>query len=691
MLPNDAAFSLVETESIVEFDGIEYIIRQVNETNAGDMTVKRVEAIERFFVDMIDSPQPAVHNGSITFQNALNFVFEHTDYTFNIVDQFTAERFENFGRENALALFKTVLDRYGAEFTVSGNTVTLRERIGSHGDFQLRYGMNIRTIDKQDDTHNFATAIEGYGGEPDDDGNYPVHETYISPHADQFEKLRWADPVVDERLSTVAGMQARLQRVLVDEPQLSMTVDFADLRAAGYTPLVPTPGDWGYIVYEPMGDFMTEARIVKIVEEFDANLTPVRTQVEVSNIRRKLTDTMTDFSRTSKAVNQLLSGQKSLPFRALDEAVRLATKALQSAQTELEFNNGIIAIDQTNANNVVLFNSAGVGISTDGGQEFRTAMTAHGIVADVITTGTLRAITVDGVEIYGSEIYGGTITQQSGGTELTMNNGRLTSYVDGDQTMIFGRYDLEFFNQQNSPIGKLTPLFNVGDPSIRGLGLEIEQDFFTVGIRQGEDNLVRPTFRSSAVESTTFVAGPYTRNNTSSDIATLSLFANTYLRGTDSPTSSVDQPAIVMTQGIAENNMRQYFGGWNNRTNAVWEVRYRNSSNSSNIRLRATNNGVEVFGDFENSSSREYKTDIRPHEGSGLSAINSLTIVDYLMSDDVEACVIDKIKTGVISEDSPAIASDDGMKVNYPRWMSKLTLAVQELSQKVDNLEGAAE
>ncbi|WP_245850052.1 phage tail spike protein [Shouchella clausii] len=396
-LPNDVAYPLIETESTVLFDGVEYVIRQANETNSGNRTVKKVEAVERFFVDMLDAPQPRLHTGSMTFNAALNFVFEYTDYTFNVVDPFTAERFENFGRTNALALFRTVLERYGAEFTVNSKTVTLYKERGAKTDFQLRYGMNVKAIDKQVETHDLATAIEGYGGEPDDDGNYPVHETYISPNADLYPTLRWAEPVVDERFTTVSGMRAHLKSVLIDEPQMSMTVDFADLRAAGYTPLVPNEGDWGYIVYEPM-NFTAEARIVKITEQFDALLRPQSTTVEVSNIRQRLSDTLTRFSQTTKSVNQLLSGQKKLPFNVLDDAVKIATRALQSAQTELKFENGIIAIDKTNANNLVLFNSAGIGISDDGGATFKTAMTGHGIVADVITAGQLNA---NNVTVYG--------------------------------------------------------------------------------------------------------------------------------------------------------------------------------------------------------------------------------------------------------------------------------------------------
>src|SRR5699024_11016378 len=55
-----------------------------------------------------------------------------------------------------------------------------------------------------------------------------------------------------------------------------------------------------------------------------------------------------------------------------------------------------------------------IGFSKDGGNTYGTAMSAElGIVADYITTGTLRAIIVDGVEIYGSLFYSESTTNSN--------------------------------------------------------------------------------------------------------------------------------------------------------------------------------------------------------------------------------------------------------------------------------------
>src|SRR5699024_8116369 len=81
-------------------------------------------------------------------------------------------------------------------------------------------------------------------------------------------------------------------------------------------------------------------------------------------------------SSAVKDFNNIMTGRKKLPYSILDDAVKNATKALRDAQTELKFSdNGILAIDKKDPNKVVLFNSAGIGVSTNGGAEFRTAMT----------------------------------------------------------------------------------------------------------------------------------------------------------------------------------------------------------------------------------------------------------------------------------------------------------------------------
>lgn len=380
---NSHSYDLVAEESIVEYGGDRYRIKQAEERALGNRSVKRVAAQHVFF-DLIDEYKYDVTSGSKTLGNALDWTLAGTDYTYTIIGSFASEEFENFGDDNVLALLQTIISRYGVEFTIDGTHLTFRAKIGVTTDMQLRYRHNLKTLAKHADTSKLSTFIRGYGK----DG---LTAEYTSPHVDTWG-LKHAKPVRDERYTSEASLLERLQNELVDEPEISFTAEYAELKKAGFTYEQFGLGDEIYVIYEPMGiDIM--ARIVEY-EEYPEQ--PDATKITLANFRTNASDILADFGRVSKQVDRLFNGQERLPYNALNEAVQRATEALQSAQTELEFENGIIARSKINPNHIVLFNSAGVGVSVDGGQTFRTAMTAEGIVADLITTGTMLADRIQG-------------------------------------------------------------------------------------------------------------------------------------------------------------------------------------------------------------------------------------------------------------------------------------------------------
>ncbi|NYE07274.1 phage minor structural protein [Bacillus niacini] len=382
---NAHSYPMVSEESVIDFDGEPYRIKQIAEKSRGTTFIKEVIAVHTFF-DLIDDHVYALHSGSMTFASAVQFVLGDTEYTWSIVDQFYAQDFENFGDENRLALFQTLLERYGAEFTLNGTHITFRQRIGNATDFQFRYNYNVKTITRDIKTSNLSTYIKGFG-KKNEDGTYAVEAEYTSPNAAVFG-IRHAKPVRDERYTTVEGLNTRLQAELIDEPEVSITIDFADLRRAGFPYDVPSEGDDVFLIYEPIG-IDIETRLVDIDEEFaEDSLLPIRTTVTLGNIRDSVVDR---WASVEKQVSDIIGSDGKVKYNVLDAAVKRATEALQSAQTELEFDNGIIARDKNNPNFLVLFNAAGLGISTDGGQTFRQAITSQGVVTDVLTAGQIDA------------------------------------------------------------------------------------------------------------------------------------------------------------------------------------------------------------------------------------------------------------------------------------------------------------
>lgn len=385
---DEEAWAYVDTESKVNFLGDEFIIKQNNEKGVGNQSIKQIEAVHSFFDVMINCFQYDLHSGSQTFFAALTRVFDPTPYNFSIIDSFGAETFENFGRENCLSLFQTVLQRYGSEFELIGNTVRLKRQIGADTGFQFRWKHNVKAIDKSVDTKSLATVIKGFGGTPDEDDVYPIQETHTSDNIAIFgEKI--AEAIYNESLSTSPGMKAHLEKVLIDEPQLSITVDITDRDR------FRNEGDRGYIIYEPM-KIKVSARVVEVQETYeyiDKQWKVVNTNVTLSNLKEKLTDQNTRFAQASKRVDRLFEGRESLPYNVLPEAVRIASEAINNSLTEIQYppGQGIVLQDPNNPNRLIRLTSAGIGISDDGGVTYRTAMTGVGIVADEIVTGILRA------------------------------------------------------------------------------------------------------------------------------------------------------------------------------------------------------------------------------------------------------------------------------------------------------------
>ncbi|PSL42121.1 phage minor structural protein [Planomicrobium soli] len=222
---------------------------------------------------------------------------------------------------------------------------------------------------------------------------YKSPNASLYPNPDSPDGLRYAGKIIDERYTTNATMLQRLKDSLQDEPELSITVDIAEL---GLNNGALNEGDRGYIIYEPM-NIKVAARIVEIDETYkfiDKRWRVVKTSVTLSNSSIRLSDITTRMSETSKRIDRLFSGLEKVPFQAMDAAVAQATKALLSAQTELEFVNGIIARDKIDPNKLTVHNSSGFGISNDGGSSFGYAITGDGIVAEYIMAGMLRGMVI---------------------------------------------------------------------------------------------------------------------------------------------------------------------------------------------------------------------------------------------------------------------------------------------------------
>src|SRR5690606_13416723 len=122
---NEHAYDLIQNENIFIYDDEEYVIKTHRERTVGKTVKVECQAVHRMFDDLKNNYIYEQTSGTIRLEPLLEFVLEDTGYTF-IVDTSglpLSIEIENFGDDNSLSLFKKVLERFGAEFEVYGDSI----------------------------------------------------------------------------------------------------------------------------------------------------------------------------------------------------------------------------------------------------------------------------------------------------------------------------------------------------------------------------------------------------------------------------------------------------------------------------------------------------------------------------------------------------------------------------------------
>src|SRR5699024_6091688 len=240
-------------------------------------------------------------------------------------------------------------------------------------------------------------------------------------------------------------MESNLKRAVAESLAICIEGNLHDVRSI-YAEAVPTIGDRVFLIDERIG-LEQEIRIHTLKRTYDVHDKLIDCEVTVGSesIRSRF---KSNLSSAAKGFTALMKGEIKLPTWSLDEIARGMITKIHASENELRYGDfGIQAIDKNNPNNVFGLNSQGWYISTDGGRTARTIATAEGIVADAITTGTLRAITVDGVEIYGSYIEGGTI---NGATITSKTSDTVYTKIQGAHLSARGKYRREWRGKKST-------------------------------------------------------------------------------------------------------------------------------------------------------------------------------------------------------------------------------------------------
>src|SRR5699024_10019157 len=388
----------------INYQTVDYKIMYVKQVTKGDSFYLDVRAIPLFYWDFDKMIVHENKDGHYTGTNAFTDLFNGTGYQYVLVDFVEAIQIEGFGKgETRLEMFKRLIERFGLEFYIVGKTVYLKKLIGNDTNFQYRYKLNASNVSKSIDASNYFTHIKGFGNFEEGSEDYlkdaKLKREYTSPLASVLGKYE-GKPIVDGRIKDSKTMDANLKRAVEESLEISIEGNLHDVRSI-YAEAVPTIGDRVFLIDERIG-LEQVIRIHTLKRTYDINDKLIDCEVTFGsqNIRDRY---KTNLNSAAKDFTALMKGDIKLPTWSLDEIARGMITKIHASENELKYGSfGIQAIDKNNPNNVFGLNSKGWYISTDGGRTARTVATSEGIVADAITTRTLRAITVEGVEIYGS-------------------------------------------------------------------------------------------------------------------------------------------------------------------------------------------------------------------------------------------------------------------------------------------------
>lgn len=386
-------------------------------------------AVQAFFYKMSKTGFYEAWNGSHPFATYLDALFAGTGYTYDNTASVAAFEKQDWGMSDRLTLFNGIIDQANVEFSVEGTVVHVVPAMGSDLSTIVRKKFNLDTAEIQTDNTSFATYGRGYGAysKPDDTTSPRLEVEYKSPLYDyyypKFGAIE-AVPVADERYTLADNLLAAVKKNVDKSWNISLTLNLVDLQSVGYKYAMANPGDYITVIDENL-NFSDKVRIIKVTSDYDIRGTRTKTEVECGSL------SFAEQQKTSQStLSNVAAGKIPVPNEWLTSQVQLATNNLLAARTELRFTDqGIIAVDKSDANKVVILNSAGVGVSTDGGQTFKSAITADGVVADRIF-GNL----ISGVAFKTESASGFGISLKSGSMRISKDDfefGSLTATTDG--------------------------------------------------------------------------------------------------------------------------------------------------------------------------------------------------------------------------------------------------------------------
>lgn len=353
----------------------------------------------------------------------------------------------------------SILDVYGGEYEFDNYTIKLHNHRGQDRGVTLRYGKNITDYKQDENCENVYTALLPYWADADGnitmlsektikcEGTYNFSRVLVVDASHEFEE----QPTEDDLRS---WGQSYIERNEINIPIVSWTINFIPLdQTEEYKDVVALReriwlGDTVHVYFE-MYDVEASARCVGytynvITNKYDS--------ISLGSVSATLASQTVASEQQAQDANKQ---QTSFLQNAITNATQQITGnvggyVVLHSSTGGKQPDEILIMDTPDINTatkVWRWNKSGLGYSSTGyNGEYALAMTQDGaIVADFVTTGTLRAIQIIGVVIEGSTIKGSEFYSLGTQNEwLRLRNGIITGgMVENGSEKEWGRIDYD--------------------------------------------------------------------------------------------------------------------------------------------------------------------------------------------------------------------------------------------------------
>jgi phage minor structural protein len=659
---NEHAYPLVQEESYLEYDGQTYIVKELEEKSAGMKAIKSVKAFHVYLCELDDFLEGVI-GGNVTIQEAVSFILQGKNFTFEIPDAFETKTFFNFGNKNRLALMQEIFKIFGCEIEPHNRHLVFKKQIGQRRDFQFRFKHNIKTISRHVDTTDLKTCIKGYGANG-------LVVTYRSPMADIYGE-RWADPITDEEISDEATMIEKLKSSLNDEPNISLKLDAVVL------PSEVGLGDEVYTIYEPIGIDIVQ----RVVEYVDFPEQPKSPQVTIANFREGLSDVFLDVVNNVKEVEKQTSIARSeikqtndritLEVTQIDERLdeTEAQIELQAGQIELKVSKNevisainlspeqiAISASRINLTGAVTISAlaSDVKATLDSKQDYTGVVSIINgtVTADYVNALGITARWVSADSLLGSRFYLGKngVSQNTFLEMWTGDNG--AHYIKSNQASGFR---IESTGSLSLQAGSGYGIYTNGAPLVANAGLRVDGGVaqFNTDIYMGNGTTIwaKDIWRNgSAVLSVAELQSWFASNN-----------------------------GYINSYGFNYDYLR-IANGYCSVKSTVGGLQARDGSDSVYVDMYAKS--------FNPTSSIQWKKDIEVYTGNALDKILSAIPKMYRFNEDDES--VPK-RLGLIYEESPEeIQAKGSSAIDLYAMCTLLWKAVQELFNEIQSMKRSA-